>query len=90
MKQPFRKTRRNARKRSGNSATGTTIALMGEPLVIFQNIAIPEYRNILFGSEDMKSVGSAVAKYRKRVKKPIISRSGIEKFVDNGTKMILS
>lgn len=63
---------------------------MGEPLVIFQNIAIPEYRNILFGSEDKKSVGSAFAKYRKRVKKPIINRPEIEKFVDNGTKMILS
>ena len=33
---------------------------------------------------------AAVARYRKRVKKPIISRSRIEKLVDIGTKMILS
>lgn len=33
---------------------------------------------------------SEVAKYRKRLKKPIIRRSRIEKLVDLGTKMILS
>ena len=44
----------------------------------------------MFGTEDMESVASAVAIYRKRVKKQIISRSRIEKLVDIGTKMILS
>ena len=62
----------------------------GESLAIFQNIAIPEYRKIVFGSGDMESVASAVAKFRKSVKKPVISRSRIEKLVDIGTKMILS
>ena len=86
----FRKMRRNARKRSGNAATGSIITQRGESLTIFQNIAIPEYRKIVFGSEDMESVASAVARYRKRVKKPVISRSRMEKLVDLGTKMILS
>ena len=86
----FRKIRRNARKRSGNSATGSMIAQRGESIAIFQNVAIPEYGKIVFGAEDMESVASAVARYRKRVKKPIISRSRIEKLVDIGTKMILS
>ena len=44
----------------------------------------------MFGTGDMESVASAVARYRKRVKKPIISRSRMEKLVDIGTKMILS
>ena len=86
----FRKMRRNARKRSGNSATGSIITQRGESLAIFQNIAIPEYRKIVFGTEDMENVASAVARYRKRVKKPIICRSRIEKLLDIGTKMILS
>ena len=44
----------------------------------------------MFGTEDMESVASAVAIYRRRVKKQIISRSRIEKLVDIGIKMILS
>ena len=44
----------------------------------------------MFGTEDMESVASAVAIYRKRVKKQIISRSRIETLVVIGTKMILS
>ena len=62
----------------------------GEPLAIFQNIAIPEYGKIVFGTEDMESVASAVARYRRSMKKSIISRSRIEKLVDIGTIMILS
>ena len=90
IEQLFRRIRRNARKRSGNSATGSIITHRGESLAIFQNIAIPEYRKIVFGSDDMESVASAAAKYRKRVKKPVISRYRMEKLVDLGTKMILS
>jgi len=90
IEQLFRRIRRNARKRSGNSATGSIITHRGESLAIFQNIAIPEYRKIVFGSDDMENITSAVARYRKRVKKPVISRYRMEKLVDLGTKMIRS
>ena len=90
IEQFIRKIRRNVRKRCGNNTTGSTITLTGEKMAVSQNIAIPEYRNIVFDSEDMESVASAVARYRKRVKKPVISRSRIEKPVYLGTKMILS
>ncbi len=90
LEQLFRKIRRNARKRSVNPSIGGIMTQRGESLAIFQNIAIPEYRKIVFGSGDMEGIASAVAMYRKRVRKPVISRSRIEKLVDLGTKMILS
>ena len=74
----------------GNAATGSIITQSGEPLAIFQNIAIPEYRKIVFGSDDLDIMASAVARYRKMVKKSTITRSRIEKLVDLGTKMIPS
>ena len=90
IEQLFRRIGRNVRKRCGNAATGSIITQSGEPLAIFQNIAIPEYRKIVLGSDDLDIMASAVARFRKGVKKSTITRSRIEKLVDLGTKMILS
>jgi hypothetical protein len=48
------------------------IAQRGESLAIFQNIAISGYRKIMFGTEDMGGVASAIARYRQRVKKQVL------------------
>ena len=77
----FLKMMRKTLKGSGNAATVSIITRSGESLAIFQNIAIPEYRNLVFGNEDLDIMVSEVEKYRKRLKKPIISRSRIEKLV---------
>ena len=56
MERLFRRVRKNARKRCGNTATGNILAQSGSLLILFQNVDNREYVGILFGSEDIASV----------------------------------
>ena len=61
-----RKIRRNIRKRCGNISTGKILTQSGESLALFQNMGNPEYRKMVFGSED---ISAAFAKKRKQFRK---------------------
>jgi hypothetical protein len=83
----FRKMRRNVRKRCGNISTGKILAQSGESLALFQNMGNPEYRKIVFGSED---ISAAFAKKRKQFRKEGMTRRNMLELVAKGTEMILS
>jgi len=53
MERSFRKVRRNVRKRCGNRATSSYLKKNAEELLLYQNMDIPEYRNILYGNDEM-------------------------------------
>lgn len=57
---------KNDRKKCCTNATGGAITITGETIAIFQNIAISEYRKIVFGSNDLNTATSTIAKLRKR------------------------
>ena len=83
----FRKIRRNIRKRSGNRSTGKILTQTGENLALFQNMDNEEYREIVFGNEDM---GSVFSRYRKRFQKDGLTKKRKVELVDNSTDMILN
>ena len=62
----FRKIRRNVRKRCGNTSTGKILAQSGKSLALFQNMGNPEYRKMVFGSED---ISATFPKKRKQFRK---------------------
>ncbi len=87
IEQFFRKIRRNVRKRCGNISTGRYLSLTGEKIAIFQNIAIPDYRKIVFGTDDVASI---FAHYRKRVKITRIPRKVVISLVEKGKRDLIS
>ena len=66
---------------------GTSFTKSGVKLAIFQNMANPEYVEIIFGKQDIASVFS---RYRKPFKKPGMAKNKIMKLVDKATEMILN
>ena len=82
----FRRLNKNIRKRCGNIATRKILAKSGVTLAMFQNMANPEYVEIVFGKQDIASVFS---RYRKPFKKPGMARNKMMKLVDKATEMIL-
>jgi hypothetical protein len=53
MEQTFRKAKRNIRKRCGNMATSAYLKKNAENLLLYENMDIPEYRKILYGTDGM-------------------------------------
>ncbi|MCL5782379.1 MAG: hypothetical protein M1476_00495 [Candidatus Thermoplasmatota archaeon] len=70
---------RNIRKRCGNNTTGRHLSLNGVRIATFQNLATPEYRKAVFGSEDIASV---FRRHRKPSRGNGMSRSMIIRRVD--------
>jgi hypothetical protein len=90
MEQFFRKIRRNVRKRTGNLATGRLLSRNGDKLAIFQNLGIPEYVKLVFGSVN---VASKFASYRRGLRKNMIhpmTRKKILELVDKGKESLIS
>ena len=90
MEQFFRKIRRSVRKRTGNLATGRLLSRNGDKLAIFQNLGIPEYVKLVFGSVN---VASKFASYRRGLRKNMIhpmTRKKILELVDKGKKNLIS
>ncbi len=87
MEQFFRRIRRNVRKRTGNIATGRLLSLNGDRLAIFQNLGIPDYKKLVFGSA---SVASKFASYRKGLQKNAMPRKRMLELVDMGKKRLIS
>ena len=90
IEQFFRKIRRNVRKRTGNIATGRLLSLNGDKLAIFQNMAIPKYMKLIFGTS---STASRFGSYRKGLRKNSIHsipRKRIVELVDKGKKDLVS
>ena len=87
LEQLFRRIRRNVRKRCGNIATGRYLSLNGDRMAIFQNLAIPEYRKAVFGSEDIASV---FGRHRKSSRGNGMSRNMIIRLVDRGRSALIS
>ena len=87
MEQFFRRIRRNVRKRCGNIATGRLLSLNGDRLAIFQNLGIPDYTKLVFGSA---SIASRFAGYRKGLRKNAMPRKRVLELVDMGKKRLIS
>ena len=90
LEQFFRKIRRNVRKRTGNLATGKLLSLNGDKLAIFQNIGIPDYVKLVFGSIN---IAAKFGSYRKGLRKNMIypmTRKKILELVDKGKKNLIS
>ena len=82
--------RRNVRKRTGNLATGRLLSRNGDKLAIFQNLGIPDYVKVVFGSA---SVSAKFASYRKGLRKDMIqpmTRKKILELVDKGKQDLIT
>ena len=90
LEQFFRMIRRNVRKRTGNLATGRLLSRNGDKLAIFQNLGIPDYVKVVFGSTN---VSDRFASYRKGLRKDMIqpmTRKKILELVDRGKEDLIS
>ena len=90
LEQFFRVIRRNARKRTGNLATGRLLSRNGDKLAIFQNLGISEYKKLVFGST---CVADRFAGHRKGLRKDMIrpmTRKKILELVDWGKENLIS
>ena len=90
LEQFFRKIRRNVRKRTGNLATGRLLSHNGDKLAIFQNMGIPDYMKIVFGST---GVATRFASYRKGLRKHMnwaMTRKKMLELVDKGMEGLKS
>ncbi|EQD36019.1 hypothetical protein B2A_12302, partial [mine drainage metagenome] len=59
-------------------------------IALFQNLDNPRYREIVFGSESHDVMIPVFSQYRRRNKKPRMTRSRMIKLVELETKMLLS
>ena len=90
LEQFFRMIRRNVRKRTGNLATGRLLSRNGDKLAIFQNLGIPDYVKVVFGSIN---VSAKFASYRKGLRKGKIypmTRKKMLELVDRGKEDLIS
>ena len=79
----YRKLRRNVSKRYRKIAIGKYLPMNGDRVAISQNLAMPEYRNAVFGSKDIAPV---FGRHRKLSRGNRMSRNMITRLVDRGKK----